>query len=69
MTGENPCGVCEHSGDCTGCILHHVKPGSGTCYNDQCFLNYDCGCLLSLDRSCKASTAFEGFKEARNDEG
>ena len=31
----------------------------GECHNDECFVNYECGCLLGFDGKCKASTCYE----------
>lgn len=60
MSGENPCNICEHLEHCEGCIFEHMAWRShGTCSNYDCMVNHsDCGCLLSLDSYCKASTVF-----------
>lgn len=57
----NPCDCCpgtKRASGCDGCVLHTITT-SGECQNDKCFANYECGCLLSLDNVCKASTAYE----------
>lgn len=59
--GANPCNCCEAKDKASGCdncvlniIIYH-----GECQNNKCMLNYECGCLLSLDDVCKASTCYE----------
>ena len=59
MSGENPCNICKRSDNCDGCILNDLSWHSGECYNDDCMLQYDCGCLLNLDNVCKSSTCFK----------
>lgn len=57
----NPCDCCpatQKASGCDCCVLHTITT-SGECNNDKCFVNYECGCLLSLDNVCKASTAYE----------
>ena len=59
MNGDNPCNICVHLDDCEGCIFYRMAWRSkGECNNDKCMNWYECGCLLSLDSYCKASTAF-----------
>ena len=55
---ENPCSVCKAK-DCWGCALNHIISGGKDCSNYDCFLNRDFGCILSIDRTCKASTCYE----------
>ena len=60
MYGDNPCNICESKDNCYGCILDSLYLDSGKeCYNYSCMLHYECGCLLSLDTKCKASTCYE----------
>ena len=59
MSGDNPCNICKSSGNCDGCILNDLSWHSGECYNYDCMLQYECGCLLSLNEVCKASTCFK----------
>lgn len=56
---RNPCDVCKYRdiGNCDGCVLYIIY-STGECYNDDCFVNYECGCLLGLENVCKASTAY-----------
>lgn len=57
----NPCDCCgakNKASGCYGCVLDIII-SSGECQNDKCFCNYECGCLLSLDDTCKASTCYE----------
>lgn len=59
MENHNPCNVCAaktHASECMGCALDHHSVG--TCNNDRCFCHYECGCLISLDDVCKASTCY-----------
>lgn len=64
MEGRNPCDVCKHYDNCEDCYLDRVWVNKGTCYNSDCFVNNsDCGCLLSLDDVCKASTAYREEKK------
>lgn len=58
MDGKNPCDVCQSARNCEGCVLGRAWRKSGECANRECFCNYDCGCLLGLDDSCKASTCY-----------
>lgn len=57
--GINPCDCCESKDDCEGCALDH-RWSKGKCWNEKCFCNYECGCSLSLDDVCKASTCYKG---------
>ena len=59
MSGENPCNICEKKDNCDGCILEDLAWHSGECANYDCMLHYDCGCIMSLDEKCKASTCFK----------
>lgn len=56
---KNPCDVCESKDDCVGCVLYTRQLSGKCCKNDRCFVNNEaCGCLLSLDVYCKASTEY-----------
>lgn len=60
MNRDNPCNICTSSDNCEGCIFERrAWRNKGECYNDKCMCNYECGCLLSLDDECKASTCFD----------
>jgi hypothetical protein len=61
IEGKNPCDVCEaknKASGCDNCVLNIII-SHGECQNDKCFCNYECGCLLSLDDTCKASTCYQ----------
>ena len=60
MGNRNPCDVCKSARDCEGCALDRSWKKTGECANLECFCHYDCGCLLGLDGSCKASTCYKG---------
>ena len=60
MNKNNPCDVCPSIGNCDGCVLDRSWKKRGECANDDCFCHYECGCLLSLDDNCKASTCYKG---------
>ncbi len=63
MSGKNPCDVCPSSHNCEGCVLNRAWTKKGECANYECFCNYECGCLLSLDGVCRASTCCEEVPE------
>lgn len=67
MGKRNPCDVCDSSRNCEGCVLNRAWKGRHECANHDCFCHYDCGCLLSFDDICKASTCYRG--EAAGDGG
>ena len=61
IDGKNPFDCCEtkdKESGCDNCVLYTIVT-HGECQNDKCFCNYECGCLLSLDDTCKASTCYE----------
>lgn len=61
MDGKNPCEACkakDKASGCSNCVLN-TGYSSGECYNDKCMVNYECGCLMGLDDTCKASTCYQ----------
>lgn len=61
MEGKNPCDVCKRkdwSSGCSGCVLDYSSM-QYECANDECMLNYECGCLIGLDEVCKASNCYQ----------
>ena len=58
--GQNPCDICkakDKASGCFGCALDYSST-YGECGNDDCMLNYECGCLMGFDDVCKASTCY-----------
>lgn len=61
---KNPCDICGRKRtECEGCALDHFYSRQHVCWEGECFLNTECGCTLSLDDVCKASTAYVGDKQ------
>jgi len=65
-SGDNPCNICKQR-NCEGCALHRYNT-KYLCSANDCFLNYEGSCMLSLYDDCGCRKYFDGENNGEEEE-